>query len=308
LLSQLKGLFRGRSDKDAASQAVVLNPSGQTVDNPLAALEQHQPGLLAQANHTGLQQATVSALALSLQDAGLDAQHVTLELTRLVQIGINVVASGQRRNQPDTFIGGVLKEVAEKTRQGDLNAGVQVIERALAQLDGDETVLPETARQRRITLCDAGIKQQTLCRDAGGVAAQVERLIAVEHGADRAAWHPEFRARFEDYRADGEENGVGFSLMVAAACARRILNAAIDQDERGSAGFLLGDTLSRLGRRETGNERLAEAVTAYSDALKEWTREQDARQRAVTQEHLDTVRALIDERSGRQSGNRTTAD
>ena len=48
----------------------------------------------------------------------------------------------------------------------------------------------------------------------------------------------------------------------------------------------LGLALSTLGQREAGTERLLEAVEAYRDALKEWTRERVPLDWAMTQNNL----------------------
>src|SRR5208282_3680204 len=109
------------------------------------------------------------------------------------------------------------------------------IDHALADIDRREMVRRETAQRERIALLDAGIKQHTLRRDAVAVAEQIERSVAVQHAAERPAWHPEFRARYEEYREDGEAKGINFSLEVAIECTRRMLDSADDPQERGIA-------------------------------------------------------------------------
>ena len=66
----------------------------------------------------------------------------------------------------------------------------------------------------------------------------------------------QFRARYDEYREDGETKGINFSLEVAIECARRMLSAARDPDERGMAANLLGNALRMLGERESGTARL----------------------------------------------------
>ena len=51
----------------------------------------------------------------------------------------------------------------------------------------------------------------------------------------------------------------------------------------------LGTALSTLGERESGTARLEEAVAAYRDALKEWTRERVPLDWAMTQNNLETA-------------------
>ena len=54
--------------------------------------------------------------------------------------------------------------------------------------------------------------------------------------------------------------------------------------------------LSRLGERESGTARLEEAVAAYREALKEWTRERVPLDWATTQNNLGIALRLLAER------------
>ena len=61
----------------------------------------------------------------------------------------------------------------------------------------------------------------------------------------------------------------------------------------------LGNALWTLGERESGTERLLEAVNAYRDALKEWTRERVPLDWAMTQNNLgNALRTLGERESG----------
>jgi hypothetical protein len=58
----------------------------------------------------------------------------------------------------------------------------------------------------------------------------------------------------------------------------------------------LGAALRALGERESGTARLEQAVTAYSDALKERTRERVPLQWATTQSNLGDALAALGHR------------
>ena len=60
----------------------------------------------------------------------------------------------------------------------------------------------------------------------------------------------------------------------------------------------LGNALWRLGERESGTARLEEAVSAYRDALKKYTRERVPLQWAMTQNNLGTALSTLGERTG----------
>ena len=60
-----------------------------------------------------------------------------------------------------------------------------------------------------------------------------------------------------------------------------------------------------LGERESGTAQLEEAVAAYREALKEWTRERVPLEWATTQNNLGTALATLGEReSGTGSSRR----
>jgi len=58
----------------------------------------------------------------------------------------------------------------------------------------------------------------------------------------------------------------------------------------------LGTALQTLGERESGAERLREAVAAYREALQEWTRERVPHWWATTQNNLGEALAALGER------------
>ena len=58
----------------------------------------------------------------------------------------------------------------------------------------------------------------------------------------------------------------------------------------------LGTALATLGERESGTAKLEEAVAAYREALKEWTRERVPLDWATTQNNLGTALATLGER------------
>ena len=63
----------------------------------------------------------------------------------------------------------------------------------------------------------------------------------------------------------------------------------------------LGNALLRLGERESGTQRLAEAVAAYHDALEEWTEKAAPYWHNIAQENLDRANAMLAERRGTAS-------
>ena len=60
----------------------------------------------------------------------------------------------------------------------------------------------------------------------------------------------------------------------------------------------LGNALWRLGERESGTEKLEEAVSAYNEALKEFRPEAAPYWHDITKKNLDRANALLAERRG----------
>jgi tetratricopeptide (TPR) repeat protein len=268
---------------------------GVSAEDVVAALEKR--GVLQTAENAGLRRRMVVMLAQRLKPAErLDFEQAITELERAVEIALEVIARGERGSNEDAFVNAVLAEVAEKTKNNDLDGGAKAIADALAEIDRRETTQRETAQRERIALLDAGIKQHTLRRDAVAVAEQIERSVAVRHATKRPAWHPNFRARHDEYMEDGAAKGINFSLKVAIECARRMLDTAGDAVERSTAAILLGNALVTLGERESGTARLEQAVNAYRDALREHTRERRPLDWAMTQNNLGGALTRLGER------------
>jgi tetratricopeptide (TPR) repeat protein len=206
-----------------------------------------------------------------------------------VAVALDVIARGERGTNHDEFVNAVLAQVAEKTRRGDLEGGASTIDQGLAELDA-------AYRRSWVALLEEGVKVDILRRDPVAVARRIEMLVATEHPTDRPTWLPKFRQRYDAFREEGEAKGINFSLSVAIELARRMLATAQDSIERGDAAVLLGIALWNLGQRESGTERLEQAVQAYQLALQENTRERVPLDWAMTQMNLGTALRPLGER------------
>jgi tetratricopeptide (TPR) repeat protein len=228
----------------------------------------------------------------------LDPDQAVVELTHAVEIALDVIVRGERGSNEDAFVNAILAEAAEKTKNDDFDGAAKAVDDAFADLERRKVERREVERRAGMTILEAAIRQHTLRRDAATVAARIERLVAVEHATDRPAWHPNFRARYDEYWEDGEAKGINFSLEVAIACARRMIIAARNSDELGTATFLFGTAFWRLGERESGTARLEKAVVAYRAALTLTIRERVPSKWAATQNSLGTALETLGEREG----------
>ena len=256
-------------------------------------------GLLQPAETAGLQRRVIINLARRLKGDVIDFVQAVVELESAVEVALEVIARGERSTNADEFVAKVLSEIAEKTKREDFDGGARAVDDALAELDRREVKQRDEARHARVALLEAGVRQDTLRRDAVAVAARIAALVTVQQPAGRPAWLPEFRKDYDTYYKEGEAKGINFSLSVAIELARAMLATAHDGAERRTAATFLGNALLRLGERESGTARLEEAVMAYRAALEEWTHERAPLEWAMTQVNLGNALQALGERESR---------
>jgi tetratricopeptide (TPR) repeat protein len=283
------------------TQAIRENVDRLTVDLPMSVAEQVVALLdkreIAKAAEAGLERATILELARPLRSGEvIDLDQAIVELRHAVSIALDVIAKGERGTNQEAFVEDVLKRLAETTKSGDFDGGAKAVDDALAELDRREEEHRAASRRSRETLLEAGVEQDLLRRDPVAVARRIEAIAAMGTTDGNPAWSPKYRERFDAFYAEGEEKGINLSLEVAIEMAWRMVASARDRDEHGTALVLLGTALARLGERESGTARLEEAVSAYRDALQEYTRARVPLQWAMTQMNLGTALARLGER------------
>ena len=239
-----------------------VNITGLDEEKLVAVLEAR--GFLRTAEAGGLERQTIITLAQRLKpEDTLDFDQAIRELERAVEVALDVIARGERGTSEDDFVNVVLAQVAERTRNDDLDGAAQALDDALAELDRQEAA----AQQRRVAILEAGVRQHTLRRDASAVAGRIEMLVAVDQPTERPAWLPAFRKRYDAFYEDGKAKGINFSLSVAIELARRMVATAHGSTERGIAANLLGNALWSLGERESRTALLEQAAEAHRAAL-----------------------------------------
>ncbi len=154
--------------------------------------------------------------------------------------------------------------MAALAAEGEYDSAVAEIESALAE--------EEAAHKRRQSrLLDSGIELALLDGDAARAAALI--LRKADHDAGGRADSAALRQVQENYYVAGRDKGVALDLRVSIALAKLLVDRAGDSDETGAALNILGTALATLGERDSGTHRLEQAVEAYQQALKEYTRD-----------------------------------
>ena len=83
---------------------------------------------------------------------------------------------------------------------------------------------------------------------------------------------------------------------VTEKIAALLEGGVVESERRASLNMALGAALATLGERERGPERLEQAVAAYTEALKELTRERVPLDWAMTQNNLGRAIQMLRER------------
>jgi tetratricopeptide (TPR) repeat protein len=290
---------------DRLTDHVLKQPRPHT-DDPLKGLPDavaerivrllDERGDLKKAERGGLERDIVLRLAKRLKpDDALDFDRAVTELENGIAIALDAIAKGERGTNQGKFINDVLARVGEQTKAGQFDEAAKEVDAALVALEQHEAEQQEEMRRARLTLLQAGIAQDILRRDAASAARRAEQAVAIEY-PDDAARFAALRDKWDKFYIEGRDKGLNLSLEVAIEIARAELGLADTVDRRGVALNDLGIALEELGARESGKERLDEAVAAYREALKEQKRESAPLDWAITQNNLGNALTTFGER------------
>jgi tetratricopeptide (TPR) repeat protein len=265
-------------------------------------------GVILRAEDAGLGIATVRTLAKRLKPTQqLDDVQAAVELSHAVDVALSLVAQGAQPSG-DALIDETLRQVAERTKANDAAGATRAAEAGFAQWEKEESERRTSALARGLKLLEAALQTDLLRFDAEAAAQRIEKIVSLEHANDPKAMFAALRRRRDQFYEEGDEKGVNFSLQVAIAIARHEVSLARGADERGMALNDLGTALGTLGHRESGTDKLNEAVAAFREALKENTRDRAPLQWARTQMNLGNALRMLGEReSGTDKLNKAVA-
>lgn len=227
---------------------------------------------------------TLIAMARKIHPRISNREEALRELDRAADLAADAIARGEQGSNVDAFVDGVLRRVAELTREGRLDEAAQ---------DSDDAV--DQAEAGFIQLLDASISQHRLASDAKGAARQIERKVRIEIG-DHSKLFDALRDEQDVWYVSGRDKGARLDLEISIALAERSLASAQSPHQRATALNVLGATLQTLGERESGTTRLEQAIAAYCGALKERPRERVPLDWAMTQNNFGTALAMLGER------------
>ncbi|MEL6952185.1 MAG: tetratricopeptide repeat protein [Pseudomonadota bacterium] len=236
----------------------------------------------ALAQELGLQQGLLLGVARAhAENRPSDFASALREVEAALRVAADEKAKGALPANTDDAVNAVLAKVDALNAEGDL--------RLAAELIAEEE---SRAQAGLIRLYDKGIAQAVLNRDVEVAVSYELKKLPLEVPEPEVQFEA-LRSSFIEWCQRGRDMGLNFDLEVSIALARESEARATTADQRGTALNDLGNALWSLGERENGIERLEEAVTAYREALKEYTRDRVPLHWAITQNNLGNVLSTL---------------
>ena len=250
----------------------------------------------ALARQLGVQEGLLIALARRYAEAEAHDFDAALDgVERALEVSAEERERGRLPSNLDAAIDHVMAEVERLNDAGRIEEGeralVDALDASAREIEATEALL-ERGRAGRAALLRRTVSQAVLTANADLAARCAAERVEIEAGAPFPALRDERRAWYER----GRVRGLSFDLRVAIRLARRCVEIAEGSEQMGTALNDLGIALASLGEREADPARPHEAVAAFREALKEFTRERVPLDWATTQNNLGNALASLGER------------
>ncbi|MEM7499161.1 MAG: hypothetical protein AAF371_14355 [Pseudomonadota bacterium] len=290
----------GGPNADARSVAVggdVTN-SEVTISHGATA-EQMVNGLRADLRaayrEVGIKEGAIVQLAQRISEEIESFDQAVDQLEAAVGLFVEDMNRGAQPSNFGDWVDDVLARVQAFSREGLHEEGAAAAIDAFEQWEREEAERREAEHARGVRLLDAALTQNLLDVDAAGAAACIRRRLFLET-QDPGERFAALRKVQDEWYERGRDRGLNLDLEVSIHLARASRALAADAEDRGAALNDLGISLSTLGARESGTERLEEAVRAYRAALEELTRDRVPLDWATTQNNLGNALSTLGER------------
>jgi len=212
-----------------------------------------------------------------------DLQSAYKGLRAALETARDMAARAELGDNTDASVAAIRARVDALNAEGDPDAAAEVIDEAIAQKSAEMAAV-----------LDLGVKQDRLRNDPKAAAEKLVMGLRLEVAED--ALFGALVALRRMWYAKGRDAGLNFEAAVAIHLAEATLQVARDADERRNAGNGLGIALKLLGERESGTDKLEEAVNAYRATLEDQTRDRAPLDWATTQMNLGTALKTLGER------------
>ena len=229
-------------------------------------------------------------------DRNLDFEGKKQAVRNAIDIYEREILGGQTPTNTDAIV-----EEALTRARSLVDAGKSGLAQATLRRAADEMRREDEERRARylagITALYNRARDVALAAYDGPSAAEAIALLAEAiHGSNISAVAPALNSEAATLFQHGRDRGSNVHLAASIALRRKLLSAALSDRDRGFGYHDLGVALCMLGARESGTDKLEEAVSAFREALKERTRESAPLEWATTQMNLGTALARLGER------------
>src|SRR6516162_3209022 len=227
--------------------------------------------------------------------------HLDLEgMKQAVRTAIDIYEQEITGGWTQTNLGGIVDQAIANAKR---LAGEGKSRLARAALRRTADTLRQEEEERRASHAERvrvlfGLERDIALAAYDGEAA-AEAILAMAdslHGDQTDARRNSLITEGNSLYEFGDQRGSNVHLIAAIAVRQASLRLATGSDAVGYDQNNLGNALLRLGERERGAARLEEAVSAYREALEEYTRERVPLQWATTQNNLGLALLRLGER------------
>jgi tetratricopeptide (TPR) repeat protein len=229
-------------------------------------------------------------------DKALDLDGMKRAVRNAIEIYEKEIAGRPVETNLDDIVGRALARAKEQIDRGGSALARATLDRAAKELEREET-----ERRERfvagVTVLRTRERNYALASYDGDAAARaIMALAQAIHAMNPARITAFLSSEAQSLYDYGRDRGSNVHLVAAIDLRREFLRRARQGDQHGAALNDLGVALVTLGERETGIEKLEEAVSVYRVALEERTRGRVPLAWATTQMNLGNALARLGER------------
>jgi hypothetical protein len=215
-------------------------------------------------------------------DRRLDLEGMKHAVRNAIEIYEKEIASGPIQTNIDAIVNAALAKARAQVDKGQSGLARATLRKAAEDMRREE----EERRERYVAGVTALYTHERdialAAYDGEAAAEAIVRLAEAIHGANAAAMYQMLVDEvYRCYEYDSKHRS-NVHLVAEISLLKKLIAAAPSRDELGATQGFLGNALATLGKRESGTERLEEAIIAFRATLKEYTRELRQQQKLRT--------------------------
>jgi tetratricopeptide (TPR) repeat protein len=229
-------------------------------------------------------------------DKALDLDGMMQAVRNAIEIYEKEIAGRPVGTNLDDIVSRALMSAKEQIDKGRSGLARATLNRAARELEREETERRERFVAGVTALRTHERNYALAAYEGDGAAEAIVELARSIHGANAAKIAEFLDSEADELHGIGERRGSNVHLVAAIALRRELVTLAVSAEERGAQQNALGNALRILGERESGTEKLKEAIAAFGAALQEYARERVPLEWAATQTNLGLALWKLGER------------